>query len=95
MRFPGLMSRLPGHVVQMRVTTEPCCCTTCMSCASADFGDRPTDDLPEEALKEMKQAKGTVYRMNDKPWWCAAAQLVVHLTTPRELDAGLLDASPA
>jgi hypothetical protein len=48
-----------------------CCCTSCMFCPSADFGDRPTDDLPEEAQKEMKQAKGTVYRMNDKPWWCA------------------------
>lgn len=39
--------------------------------AAADTGDQPWDaELPAEALVEIKAAKGTVYEMGAKPWWC-------------------------
>ena len=39
-----------------------------MDCA--DTGDQPwTAELPAEAQKDMKQAKGTVYTMSKQPWW--------------------------
>ena len=37
----------------------------------ADFGDRPTLDMPEAALKERKKAVDQV-DMEDKPSWCAS-----------------------
>ena len=41
------------------------------SVAAADTGDQPWDaELPAEALVEIKAAKGTVYEMGAKPWWC-------------------------
>jgi len=39
----------------------------------ADFGDRPTLDMPEAALKERKKAVDQV-DMEDKPSWCADVQ---------------------
>lgn len=42
-----------------------------MRVAAADTGDQPWDaELPAEALVEIKAAKGTVYEMGAKPWWC-------------------------
>ena len=37
----------------------------------ADFGDRPTLDMPEAALKERRKAVDQV-DMEDKPSWCAS-----------------------
>ena len=42
-----------------------------MQMAAADTGDQPWDaELPAEALVEIQAAKGTVYEMGAKPWWC-------------------------
>ena len=39
--------------------------------ARADTGDTPWDaELPPEALTEIKAAKGTVFEMGAKAWWC-------------------------
>ena len=47
-----------------------------MCVASADMGDQPWEaELPAEALVEIKAAKGTVYEMGAKPWWCAPPAL--------------------
>lgn len=40
--------------------------------AAADTGDQPwSEEVPAEALKDMKQAKGTVFHMSAQPWWSA------------------------
>lgn len=39
----------------------------------ADTGDVPWEgELPLEALAEIQAAKGTVYEMGAKAWWCAS-----------------------
>ena len=35
----------------------------------SDTGDTPSLEVPEEALKEIKQAKGQVFEMSSEPMW--------------------------
>ena len=47
-------------------------CYSMSSLSVADTGDKPWETaLPPDALQDMKQAKGTVHKMADQPWWCA------------------------
>lgn len=62
-RKPGNQGPLVCRYLFVRADNEPAPWST------DDHGDRPTEELPEAAQKEMRQAKGTVYRMSDKPWW--------------------------
>jgi hypothetical protein len=36
---------------------------------SGETGDAVRLDIPAPAAAEMKEAKGTVYQMGDKPYW--------------------------